>query len=257
VLRLDTPGIRRRAALEREVVDTDSIAAALEHRLYPAEVDRGGVRRGCDYAAEVGLAAVLCRPEHVAIAARRLTGSGIPTVTALAFQDAQPQRREPADLAAEAVELMSAGASEVALSVAPGLDGQGCLDRIGDQVQAVVEAVVPERRTVRVILNTTDVCKEQMSACTQMLGSSGVALVQGGTYLGDRATFSQIEAMRHSLPAHVLLKWTQPLKSVEMMLVCMALGVNRFNGDVRALVDSARRSSQLAPLMVPVHGVDF
>jgi hypothetical protein len=42
-----------------------------------------------------------------------------------------------------------------------------------------------------------------------------------------------------------------------MMLVCMALGVNRFNGDIPTLLAEAKRSSQYAPLMLPIHGVDF
>jgi deoxyribose-phosphate aldolase len=242
--------------LERDEVTRESLAGALEHRLYGPEVDQGQLRRGCDYAAEAGLAAVLCRPEHVARAARRLTGTGVAAVTALAFHDATRQQ-DPADLAGEALELVAAGAAEVALVVAPGLDGQGCLHLIGEQVQAVVEAVTPQHRKVRVLLNTTDASKDQMRACTALVGAAGPTLVQGGSFHGDRATFSQIEAMRHAMPNDVLLKWTQPLRSVEMMLVCMALGVNRFNGDVPTLVKAAKRSSQLGPLMLPIYGVDF
>ena len=257
MLTLDTPSIGGRVALEREIPNTDSLAGALEHRLYGADVDTGHLRRGCDYAAEVGLAAVLCRPEHVTTAARRLTGTGVATVTALAFHDAPTRRRDPAELAAEARMLVSAGASEVALTISPGVEHQGCRHLIAEQLQAVVEAVTPEHRKVRVMLNMDDASKEQMSACTQLVGSGGAWLVQGGSFRSDRATFSQIEAMRHSLPEDVLLKWTHPLRSVPMMLVCMALGVNRFNGDSRALLESARQSLKLGPLMVPVYGVDF
>jgi hypothetical protein len=96
-----------------------------------------------------------------------------------------------------------------------------------------------------------------MTACTALVGTSGAALVQGGSFRGDRATFSQIETMRGILPFPVLLKWTQPIRSVEMMLVCMALGVNRFNGDIPTLLADAKRSSQSAPLMLPIYGVDF
>jgi deoxyribose-phosphate aldolase len=256
VLTQDTAWIRARVALDREVVTPDSVAAALEHRLHGPDVDQGQLRRGCDYAAEMGLAAVLCRPEHVATAARRLTGSGTATVTAVAFHDSTVRHHDPVDLAAEALGLVEAGASEVALIVAPGLDGE-CLHLISEQVAAVVEAVTPEARQVRVLLNTTEASKEQMSDCTAVVAARGAALVQGGSFHGDRATFSQVEAMRLALPPDVLLKWTQPLRSIEMMLVCMALGVNRFNGDIPELLKSARRSSQRAPLLLPIYGVDF
>ena len=256
MLALDTAWLRTRIQLEREVVTRESLAGALEHRLHGPEVDHGDLRRGCDYAAEVGLAAVLCRPEHLATAARRLTGSGTTPVTALAFHDRPSQFHDPVDLAAEAMELVSLGASEVALVVAPGREND-CLHLIAEQVDAVVEAVTPQAGKVRALIDTTDASKDQLTACTALLGAAGAVLVQGGSFRGDRATFSQIEAMRHTLPAAVLLKWTQPLRSVEMMLVCMALGVNRFNGDVPALLAEAKRSTQRAPLMLPIYGVDY
>jgi deoxyribose-phosphate aldolase len=256
VLTQNTPGVRARVQLHREVVSPETIAGALEHRLFRPEVDLGQLKRGCDYAAEAGVAAVLCRPEHVAPAARRLLDSLTVTVTALAFHQ-ETRLQEPADLAAEGLELVAAGASEVALIVAPGLDRHGCLQLIAEQVDAVLEAVTPQGGRVRVLLNTTDMSKDQVTECTALVGARGPTLVQGGSFRGDRATFSQIESMRDALPSEVLLKWTQPLRSVEMMLVSMALGINRFNGDIPALLDSAKRSTQIAPLMLPVYGVDF
>jgi deoxyribose-phosphate aldolase len=154
------------------------------------------------------------------------------------------------------LELLSAGASEVALIVAPGRES-ACRHIIGEQLDAVVGTATPQGGKVRVLIDTTDATKDQMTACTALVGASGAALVQGGSFRGDRATCSLIEAMRSTLPFPVLLKWTQPVRSVEMMLVCMALGVNRFNGDIPTLVAEAKRSSQRAPLMLPVYGIDF
>jgi hypothetical protein len=47
------------------------------------------------------------------------------------------------------------------------------------------------------------------------------------------------------------------VRSIEMMLLCMSLGVGRFNGDIPVLLAAAKRSSQLGPLMLPIYGVDF
>jgi deoxyribose-phosphate aldolase len=232
------------------------LAAALEHRLHTPDIDHGALKRGCDYAAEVGIAAVLCRPEHITTAARLLTDTGTAAVTALAFHDSTPQPHDPAELAAETLQLLSAGASEVALIIAPGRES-ACLHMIGDQLDAVVGTAGPQGGKVRVLIDTTDATKDQMTACTALVGTSGAALVQGGSFHGDRATFSQVETMRRTLPSPVLLKWTQPVRSVEMMLVCMALGVNRFNGDIPTLLSDAKRSSQNAPLLLPIYGVDF
>lgn len=256
MLTLDNAWLRTRVRLDRDVVTPESLAAALEHRLHGPDIDQGALRRGCDYAAEAGLAAVLCRPEHIPTAARRLGGSSTAAVTALAFHDRAPQPHDPSDLAAETRELLSAGASEIALVLAPGSES-ACLHLIGEQLDAVVGTATPQAGRVRVLIDTTDTTKDQLTACTALVGTSGAAVVQGGSFRGDRATFSQIESMRDALPFPVLLKWTQPVRSVEMMLVCMALGVNRFNGDVPTLLAEAKHSSQRAPLMLPLHGVDF
>lgn len=256
MLTQDTAWIRARRRLEREVVTVASIAARLEHRLHWPDVDSEDLARGCDYAVGAGLAAVLCRPEHIAAAARQVAGTTTAAVTALAFHDpSRPQA--PAELAAEAVDLVSAGASEVALIVAPGLESDGYLHLVSERVQAVVESVTPQGGKLRVLLNTTDMTHEEVGSCTAAVGAAGAWLVQGGSFHGDRATFRQVETMRESLPGDVLLKWTQAVRSVEMMLVCMGLGVDRFNGDIPALLQAARRSSDLAPLMVPLYGTDF
>ena len=249
--------IRARTRLEREVVTTGCIAARLEHRLHGPEVDHEDLIRECGYAAEAGLAAVLCRPEHVAAAAGQVAGTATAAVTALAFLDPTASLHAPMALAAEGADLIFAGAAEVALIVAPGLDGAGCLHLISEQVHAVVESVTPLGGKLRVLLNTTDMTHEEVGSCTAVVGGLGAWLVQGGSFHGDRATFRQVETMREALPSEVLLKWTQPVRSVEMMLVCMALGVDRFNGDIPALLRSAKRSSEIAPLMVPVYGADF
>jgi deoxyribose-phosphate aldolase len=145
----------------------------------------------------------------------------------------------------------------VALIVAPGLADGGCLNLIREQVCAVVEVVTPRGASLRVLLNITGITRPQVGDYSAAAAHGGASLVQGGSFRGDRATFTQIEAMRDALPVAVLLKWTQPVRSVEMMLVAMALGVDRFNGDVPALLTSAKRSSEWGPLMLPIYGVDF
>lgn len=257
MLTQETEWIRGRKRLEREVITPQGIAERLEHRLHWPYVDADQLMQGCEYAAEAGLGAVLCRPEHVRAAARHVGGTATGAVTALAFHDTTHKPHRPADLATEAAELVSVGATEVALIVAPGFAHGDCLNLLKEQVCAVVEVVTSEGAGLRVLLDTTGVTNPQVSSYTGVAGRAGVCLIQGGSFRGDRATFSQIETMRDALPGTVLLKWTQPVRSVEMMLVSMALGVDRFNGDIPTLLSAAKRSSELGPLMLPVHGVDF
>jgi hypothetical protein len=63
--------------------------------------------------------------------------------------------------------------------------------------------------------------------------------------------------MRAALPDDVSLKWTFPVRSLDSMLICIAEGVDRFNGDPEALLKSAERHTALGPLIVPVRGLDY
>lgn len=245
------------APLRRETVTVADVAARLEHRLHWAEVGQEQLAAGCAFAAESGLAAVLCRPEHVAAAGGHPAGAEVDVVTALGFHDPASPRHSPADLAEEAAELTAAGAAEVSLIAAPGSMADAGVDLLVDQLRAVKEKVSGHGARVRVLLNSTGMVEQDVVSACRAVAEGGAALLQGGSFRGDRTPFSQIEAMRAALPADVLLKWTQPLRSVETMLVCIALGVDRFNGEPAELLASAARSSKIAPLMVPIPDVHF
>ena len=241
----------------RETVTVQSLAARLEHRLHWEELDQEQLASGCAFAVESGLAAVLCRPEHVALAAGHVAGSGVDVVTALGFHDTSSPQRVPAALADEAALLASQGADEVSLIAAPGTMTDAGVDLLVDQIQTVRNTLSDRRTTVRVLLNTIGMGSDEVWRACEAMATAGASLVQGGSFRGDRTPFSQIEAMRAALPAEVLLKWTQPVRSVETMLVCIALGVDRFNGEPSDLLAAAARNSRIAPLSLPIPDIDF
>ncbi len=122
---------------------------------------------------------------------------------------------------------------------------------------AVSRAVTLHRGRVRALVNCDGMRPEELYSACRMLDDAGVRLVQGGSWRGDRTGLSQIEVMRQALPRAVQLKWTNPVRSVEVMLICIAEGVGRFNADVTTLLAAADRRSHLAPLMVPVPTLDY
>jgi len=131
------------------------------------------------------------------------------------------------------------------------------LDLLTDQMRAITAAVSHQACRVRVLLNTEALADNEITSACQRAADAGVHLVQGGSFRGDRTPLGHIETMRAALTSEVKLKWTHPVRSVEALLVCMALGVDRFNGDPPELLAAAVRSSRIAPLMVPLPGVDF
>jgi hypothetical protein len=64
--------------------------------------------------------------------------------------------------------------------------------------------------------------------------------------------------MRRELGSAVLLKWASEVRSLDWFLVACAEGVDRFSGDVDAVLDQARaRQSWGEKIQVPLVGVDY
>ncbi|KRF25022.1 hypothetical protein [Phycicoccus sp. Soil803] len=251
-------GARRGVDVERVVVGPRELAARLEHRLHWPELDEAGVREGCSYATKVGMPVVLCRPEHVALAVECTAGSSVEVGTAPGFAELRAGAPISTDfLVEEARELVESGAAEVAIVATAAAMSRPGRDSFTAQVAAVREAVSPAGGRVRVLVNTKGMASSELASTCRELAQAGAWLVQGGTFLGDRVSFGEVGVMREALGPRVLLKWTHPVRSVEMMLICIAEGVDRFNGDPPALLEAARTSSRAAPLMVPVQGVDY
>lgn len=241
----------------RQILTVRGVAARLEHRLHHAHVGPAELERGCTLAGELGLAAVLCRPEHVPHAAQRLAGSEVDVVTILGFHDPRSARRSPQELAQEADELSAQGATELALVATPGSMPDAGTALLVEQIGAVNQAAAPGATRVRTLLDTTSMTDDEIRASCRAMVDAGVQLIQGGSIRGDRTALSQVEVMRSAMPRNVLLKWTQPVRSIQALLVSIAVGVDRFNGDPAALIEDASRQTRIAPLRVPVPGVDF
>ena len=175
-------------------------------------------------------------------------------VTALAYHDPSAPSRDVDALTCEALRLADQGADEVSLMGAP---GRVPTELLMEQLEGVREALAPTGVTVRVVLDCTELPLAEVSAAAARVGHAGVATVQCGAVHGDPPSFDCVEAMRDALPVSVLLKWTQPLKSLEALLVCVSMGLNRFNAEPHTLLRVAKRSAELGPMTVPAPGLDY
>lgn len=250
-----TEAIQARKLARRQLSVAD-VAAHLEHRLYALPPTPDAIRRGCANAVRDGFAAVICRPERVAEAARNLDGTGVPVVTAVGWNLPDSAALDTPTMLEEANALAAQGASEVALVATQArMEGGGVA--FTRQTAALVAAMTQRDVRVRVILDTEQLAPEHITLACRQASEVGVSMVQGGSWRGQRTGFSQVEMMRDALGPDVLLKWTQPVRSLETMLVCIAEGVGRFNGDVDRIMASAQYSARLGPLTVPLPGTDY
>ncbi|WP_457255983.1 hypothetical protein [Pedococcus sp. P5_B7] len=244
---------RKRSRRRLSVAD---LAAHLDHRLYQQRAFPGATKQGCADAVQAGFAAVICRPERVAEAARELAGTAVAVATAVCWDTPDTTHLDTDSMLSQALTLAGHGANEVALVATKERMGASGAE-FERQTTALVASMGERDVRVRVILDTKHLTPHAIATACHQATDAGVWMAQAGSWRGQRTGFTQVEAMRDSLGADVLLKWTQPVRSLETLLLCIAEGIERFNGDVDQLMAAARRSAAAGPLTVPLPGTDY
>lgn len=242
----------------RRLLTVGEVASRLEHRLYASGESHQALHEGCAFAACHGLSSVIVLPGLVATVAAHLAGGSVGVVTVPGWRSAGvvESLSTPA-LLAEAGSLAAQGATDLGVLAKPDLLSADDAQQFAHDVTALVEAMQPRNVRVRVILDTDGLTSHATAAACKLLGSTGVWLVQGGSWRGARTGLSRIQLMRAALPDEVRLKWTFPVRSLDSMMVCIAEGVDLFNGDPQSLLKDAAERIAVGPLPVPVRGVDY
>jgi deoxyribose-phosphate aldolase len=230
----------------------------LEHRLYLLEPTRQAVHDGCALAIRHGLSSVIARPEVVATVGLHLAGTSVGVVSVPGWRNGDVEALATNALLAEARRLAADGATDLAMLAnverLKADDGR----RFADEVTALVEAMQACGARVRVVLDTDGLTPDGTAAACELLGATGAWLVQGGSWRGRARTgFSRIQLMRAALPDEIRLKWTFPVRSLDTMMVCIAEGVDRFNGDPESILKNVERRTASGPLIVPVRETDY
>jgi deoxyribose-phosphate aldolase len=241
----------------RRALSVGEVAARLEHRLYVCEPTPQTLREGCALAVRRGLSSVIAPPADVPVVGLHLSGTSVGVVTIPGWRNGEVEPLPTRVLIAQSQRLSADGASDIGVVAnvhrlcADG--GRG----FADDVTALVEAMGAVGVRVRVVLDTDGLTPDATVAACEVLGATGAWLVQGGSWAGARTSLSRIQLMRTALPAAVRLKWTFPVKSLDSMLICVAEGVDLFNGDPESLLQEAARRATNGPLVIPERGVDY
>ncbi|EBM0725551.1 hypothetical protein XE97_24630 [Salmonella enterica subsp. enterica serovar Senftenberg] len=249
--------VQQADARGRAVVTASDIAARLDSRLYAAEFTGDELRQGCGTAVREGVGAVITLPERVEEAAPTLHGSAVGLATVLAWHTPDSDRLTLEGIRLQAMDLVAKGATEVAYLITRERLHYGDGREVADHIAHLVDTLTPLGARVRTILATDDLTDEQIVRTCGDVAAAGAWMVHGGSWRGRRTGLTQLELMRAELPRHVLLKWTHPVKHLATLLLAMSLGVDRFNGDVDELLRHAKRAEWLAPLSIPVAGMDY
>jgi deoxyribose-phosphate aldolase len=243
---------------ERRALSIGDVAARLEHRLYISEPTRQAVHDECALAIRHGLSSVIARPEVVPTVGLHLAGTSVGVVTILGWRDGDVEPLATKALLAEARRLAAHGATDLGIlaNVERLRDDAG--RRFADQVTALVDAMNTCGARVRVVLDTDGLTPDATAAACELLGATGAWLVQGGSWRGTARTgLSRIQLMRAALPDEIRLKWTFPVRSLDSMMICIAEGVDRFNGDPESILKDAAGRIAAGRLVVPVRELDY
>jgi deoxyribose-phosphate aldolase len=200
---------------------------------------------------------VIALPADVPVVGLHLAGRAVGLVTIPGWRNGDVEPLATRVLIAESRRLSAEGASDI--GVVADVDRLRADDgrRLADDVTALVEAMRACEVRVRVVLDTDGLAADATAAACELLGATGAWLVQGGSWAGVRTGLSRIQLMRAVLPAGIRLKWTYPVRSLDSMMICVAEGVDRFNGDPESLLKDAARRITAGPLVVPVRGIDY
>jgi deoxyribose-phosphate aldolase len=256
-----TGGVHDRAGpliSRRQTLCVAQVAARLELRLYLSEPTPQAVRDGCALAIRQGLSSVIALPEAVPAVGLHLAGTSVGVVTIPGWRNGDVEPLATKELLAEAGRLAAEGATDVGMLADVGRlkvdDGR----QFADDVTALVESLQACGVRVRVILDTDGLTAGATATACELLGATGAWLVQGGSWRGmARTGLSRIQLMRAALPDEVRLKWTFPVRSLDSMMICIAEGVDRFNGDPASVLAEAARRCESGPLIVPEREADY
>lgn len=248
------PGV---ASVNRRSVLVTEVLKMLEMRVFGPQVSAQEVAQRSRQASLLGLGAVICRPEHIRTAAHAVAGTGVEVCTAVDFHTPRAPLPDPRALALKSLRLAEAGATSLALIATRQrleVDGGRPFARA---LAAVTAAAHSCGATSRALVDTGPRDRSHAHAAARLCADAGVSLIQAGAWEGPRANFDHIREFRATIGPDIRLKWTTPVRSIDVLLLGMAEGANRFNGDVQGLIHQIETQALGRPMVIPHRGWDY
>jgi deoxyribose-phosphate aldolase len=201
------------------------IAAMIDHTLLKPDATRSDIEELCREAAQFGFATVCVNPVWVALAARRLEGSGVGVCSVVGF----PLGATTADVKAyETRRAIFDGAREIDMVINVGALKSGDLRIVERDVEAVTtpcrDCGVLSKVIIEASLLTDD---EKVTACT-LAKAAGADYVKTATGFGPGgATVADVALMRRVVGADMGVKAAGGVRDLEALKAMVAAGASR------------------------------
>jgi deoxyribose-phosphate aldolase len=205
-------------------VSYERVAKAIDHSLLRPELTLGDVREGCELAARYDVASVCVRPADVPYAAELLSGATVAVGTVVGFPHGS---HATATKVFEAERALAEGASELDMVINIGWLRSGEVERVADDIRAVVEAA-GDGIIVKVILENAYLNHDEKVRGYRLAESAGAQYIKTSTgFAPGGATLEDLKLMRATVSPEVKVKAAGGVRTLDALLEVMAIGVDR------------------------------
>lgn len=222
-------------------MDGIGLARLVDHTVLKAETTPEQIDKLCAEAIEYDFAAVCVNGGYVRRCAENLAGSNVRLAAVAGFPLGT---NTTATKAAEARELVAAGAQEIDMVLAVGRLKTGDLEYVKKDVAAVVEAA--GAAWVKVILETCLLSDEEKIAASLLCQAAGAAFVKTSTGFNSAgATPEDVALMRQTVGARTGVKAAGGIRDAASARAMVIAGANRLgcSAGVAIATDTVANSS--------------
>jgi deoxyribose-phosphate aldolase len=221
----------------------NGVASAIDHTLLKPDATADDIETLCREAREWKFATVCVNPTWVALAARRLQGSGVGVCSVVGF----PLGATTPDVKQyEARRAIFDGATEIDMVLNVGALKSGDVRLVSEDIRAVVAACSDRQLVTKVILETALLTDEEKSTACTLAKAAGADFVKTSTGFGPGgATAADVALMRRVVGAEMGVKASGGVRDLQQMQAMVAAGATRIGAS--AGVRIVKESQGAAP----------
>ncbi len=227
-------------SLDVKTLTFEELAKTIDHSLLKPELTEQDVIEGCELAKRYDVASVCVRPCDVPLAVSQMKGSDVKVGTVVGFPHGNTTT---ATKAFEARQAVADGAQELDMVMNIGALRSGRYDYVENDIRAVVEAA-GEGVIVKVILENCYLTDEEKVKACQLAEAAGADFVKTSTgFAASGATIEDLKLMRASVGPRVQVKAAHGVRTLEVALQVIEVGVTRFGAtQTKKILDDLRKS---------------
>ncbi|MCK4259076.1 MAG: deoxyribose-phosphate aldolase [Halanaerobiales bacterium] len=217
------------------------VGQMIDHTLLKPNATEDDVIKLCDEAAKYKFASVCVNPSYVALASKRLRGSGVKVCTVIGFPLGATTSTTKA---METRDAIANGATEIDMVINVGALKSGNNAQVKKDIEAVVGAACGQG-LVKVILETSLLTDEEKVRACLLSKYAGADFVKTATGFGPGgATLEDISLMRKTVGKEMGVKASGGIRDLETAQAMIAAGATRIGASASVAIVKGTSGTQ-------------